>query len=400
MVAISQVLLASENFSENAATNLKQLWTSKEFTDVTLVSGDGFKLQAHKTVLSSSSSFFREILSDNHHPSVLLYMRGVTLKELELLLRFTYTGECQVEATELKSFLKTGEELGLQGLLENSMGGEVSRMMENPKIGREATEQPPETEVNKGRNIPSDLRSEIDLGSHIDVEEYLDEKPRHLSAMNTNMVDDAREEATEESDTGFNYVPSNVELPLGEKFERALEECFDGAVTKTNAKRSLGADWICVDCSKTFTCEQRLEAHMTGTHGAEAVCKTCGFKTSTLQSISRHRIKMHGGKLYKCDQCTFQSSDLFQARKHKQNKHAGFIESKQAGFKPLIRYRCDQCDNSYAQKRAFLNHIESKHSGVLFKCDYCDHEARTDVLLKKHISRMKMYNEEAHKEKA
>ena len=66
------------------------------FTDVTLVSGDGFKLEAHKTVLSSSSSFFKDILIENQHPSVLLYMRGVTHKELELLLELVYTGECQV----------------------------------------------------------------------------------------------------------------------------------------------------------------------------------------------------------------------------------------------------------------------------------------------------------------
>ena len=98
MVAVSKVILASENFKENAYTNLKQMWRSQEFTDVTLVSADGLKLQAHKTVLSSSSAFFRDILIENQHPSVLLYMRGVSYKELELLLEFTYTGQCQVGA--------------------------------------------------------------------------------------------------------------------------------------------------------------------------------------------------------------------------------------------------------------------------------------------------------------
>ena len=90
MVSVSQVLLASENFRENAIENLKQIWRSKEFAYVTLVSSDGFKVQAHKTVLSSSSSFFRDILIENQHPSVLLYMGGVTQKELELLLELTF----------------------------------------------------------------------------------------------------------------------------------------------------------------------------------------------------------------------------------------------------------------------------------------------------------------------
>ena len=96
MVSVSQVLLASENFKENVFVNFKQIWRSKEFTDVTLVSSDGIRLEAHKTVLSSSSTFFRDILIENQHPSVLLYMRGVTHKELELLLELVYTGECQV----------------------------------------------------------------------------------------------------------------------------------------------------------------------------------------------------------------------------------------------------------------------------------------------------------------
>ena len=86
MVATSQVLLASENFKENVVGNLKQIWQSREFTDVTLVSSDGFKVQAHKTVLSSSSTFFRDMLIENQHPSVLVNMRGITQKELELLL--------------------------------------------------------------------------------------------------------------------------------------------------------------------------------------------------------------------------------------------------------------------------------------------------------------------------
>ena len=96
MVAITKMHLACEKFKENAATNLRDIWGSRDFTDVTLVSSDGLKLEAHKTVLSSSSTFFRDILFENPHPSVLLYMRGVIHRELELLLEFTYTGECQV----------------------------------------------------------------------------------------------------------------------------------------------------------------------------------------------------------------------------------------------------------------------------------------------------------------
>ena len=53
MVSVSQVVLASENFKESAVLNVKQMWRSGEFTDVTLVSSEGLKLHAHKSVLST-----------------------------------------------------------------------------------------------------------------------------------------------------------------------------------------------------------------------------------------------------------------------------------------------------------------------------------------------------------
>ena len=97
MVAFSPVVLTDDNFKENAIMYLKGIWTSREFADVTLVSGDGTKFQAHKTVLSSSSTFFRDILLDNNeNQRVMLFLKGVKAKELELLLEFIYTGVCQV----------------------------------------------------------------------------------------------------------------------------------------------------------------------------------------------------------------------------------------------------------------------------------------------------------------
>ena len=97
MVAFSPVVLTDDNFKENAIMYLKGIWTSREFADVTLISGDGTKFQAHKTVLSSSSSsLFRDILLDNNEQQrVMLYLKGVKAKELELLLEFIYTGVCQ-----------------------------------------------------------------------------------------------------------------------------------------------------------------------------------------------------------------------------------------------------------------------------------------------------------------
>ena len=347
MVAVSQVVLASENFNENAVLNLKQIWRSREFTDVTLVSSDRIKLQAHKTVLSSCSSFFRDILIENQHPSVLLYMRGVAHKELELLLEFTYTGQCEVEATELESFLRTGKELGVQGLLENTMvGAKVSRVIpdkENPKMFGDTNEEALPTELNKIEESSPKVLKQGNGEGQINIELLLGKNSEHVPVLD----------------------------------ENTLKQCFDENPTKTGKNGDLEIEWKCVHCSQSVNSEQTLKTHMTKKHETEVICKACGFKTFSSALLGRHGRSVHGG--HTCDQCPFQTAKRAYLKKHKEIKHGG------------SRYQCDQCNSFYSIKRELVRHMKLKHEGVTFKCEYCNHEAKTETLLKKHIINEQKY---------
>ena len=97
---------------ETQACNLRSLWGSGEFLDVTLVCDDG-QVEAHKVILSSASPFLREILQRNP----LLYMRGTSKKDIESVLLFIYSGETQVSQDELESFLALAASLQIQGLV-------------------------------------------------------------------------------------------------------------------------------------------------------------------------------------------------------------------------------------------------------------------------------------------
>jgi len=100
-------------------TNIREAFCSlrkdKHFSDVTLACEDR-QFQAHKVVLSASSSFFEQILKSHKHPSPLVYLKGVEAKHMELFLNFMYSGEVMLKQEELERFLKTGAELGLRGL--------------------------------------------------------------------------------------------------------------------------------------------------------------------------------------------------------------------------------------------------------------------------------------------
>ena len=69
---------------------------SGDFSDVTLASEDGKQVKAHRAVLSSCSPVLRKILLEMSDPDPVLDMKGMTMEEISLLLKFIYTGEVMV----------------------------------------------------------------------------------------------------------------------------------------------------------------------------------------------------------------------------------------------------------------------------------------------------------------
>ena len=55
---------------------------NNEFCDITLVSGDNKKIEAHRVILSASSAFFKNILAGEKHANPLIFMRGVYILKI------------------------------------------------------------------------------------------------------------------------------------------------------------------------------------------------------------------------------------------------------------------------------------------------------------------------------
>ena len=107
---VKKLSLSDDRFEENASGTLRKLWGDKDFTDVTLATQDGETRDAHKVILSSCSKFFANILMKTHHINPFIYLRGVNMKELNLLLQFIYLGQCEVEKDDLEMVLSVGKE--------------------------------------------------------------------------------------------------------------------------------------------------------------------------------------------------------------------------------------------------------------------------------------------------
>ena len=113
-----KLTISSDDFTCSAPNTLRHLLYDTDFSDVTLVCQGDKQIPAHKFILAASSKFFRAMLTLNLHPKPLIYLKGVKQQELELMVRFMYTGECEVSQSDLASFLDTGNYLEINGLNE------------------------------------------------------------------------------------------------------------------------------------------------------------------------------------------------------------------------------------------------------------------------------------------
>jgi len=131
-----ELFLEANDFASKFKSSFSCLLENKNFIDVTLVCHDG-QISAHKVILSASSSLFLEILKANPHPHPLLYLKGISIRQLSSLLRFLYAGEVTVAKDDLDKFLATAKELLIEGLLsketEQKEGGRKEESVESEK---------------------------------------------------------------------------------------------------------------------------------------------------------------------------------------------------------------------------------------------------------------------------
>ena len=79
----------------------------EEFCDVTLVSEDGGRIRAHKVVLASASTLFREMFQTNEEVEEyqVITMRGGNLTFMKAMVDLVYNGETEVKQIECEKFL-------------------------------------------------------------------------------------------------------------------------------------------------------------------------------------------------------------------------------------------------------------------------------------------------------
>jgi len=109
------------DFESNISSAFRDIRDEKDFFDVSIACEED-QLPAHKVILSACSPFFKRILSRNHSNSsqLVLYLKGVSFRDMESVLNFMYHGEVNVAQEDLNSFLQVAEDLRVKGLTQNN----------------------------------------------------------------------------------------------------------------------------------------------------------------------------------------------------------------------------------------------------------------------------------------
>ena len=114
-MASEKFCLRWNNFETNISSAFKDIREEKQFFDITIACEDE-QIQAHKVILSACSPFFKNVLYRNHHHHPLLYLKGVSFRDMEAVITFMYHGEVNVAQDDLNSFLQVAEDLRIKGI--------------------------------------------------------------------------------------------------------------------------------------------------------------------------------------------------------------------------------------------------------------------------------------------
>ena len=261
MTSSEKYCMRADDFDANLVTSLPELKDSEEFFDVTLVSDDETPVQAHKVILSASSPFFRKVLKFNQSTSPLLYIRGLSSKDLANVVEFLYKGEVTVAQENLDKFLKVSKDLKLKGMYENE---EVDLFEWTPL---DSVESPKKEEVTK---------------------EKKESKRNTAVKLEDNIMEDKVELPVEASAQENNSIIAEDSIYV----ENQCNEDYDAKLSEIMFKED--RMWHCKKCGETKNKKSNIKSHIEINHlDVSQQCTLCDVVLKNKPSLYNHMRKKH-----------------------------------------------------------------------------------------------------------
>ena len=341
-------ILTKNNYEDSTKTIFKNLLKDVEFTDVTLALNDEKQVKGHKAILGASSSFFRKIFQQNAVANLVLYLKGISTKDMNSIMEFIYLGQTSVNKADLSTFLEVAEELKIEGLMQ----------MDKAAMSASHSESVPEITIDE--LTIDEEESPVDEFSPADNSSSNQSTFETSSSQDSSMRDTSVTSHDVSSEMRLQVSPDilNTMLPLPVSREDQEHAAMIVANIKKNTKRPEQNTSI-LNGSVTFDSENKHYS-----------CSKCVFTTVHRRSALRHFANTHSDS----DQPDIKQEQM---REPEEQKHdlsevlSSDLESSlendiQHGSEKKKKYKCSECDFSSVHRRSLRRHLHKVHGCQMF----------------------------------
>jgi len=247
-----QCHFTNEEYGPGIRDSFRELLDTGTLFDVTLVSEDEEHVEAHRVILASGSTFFRNILCKIKHPKPFIYLKGIKKDELKQIMDFVYTGEATVAKDQLENFLESARDLKIKGLEKKA-----------------------------------DIKIE---NTQPDLKIPCLETPMFFNTETVQMQDDKPTYESKEMFASKENSDSNEIITKSLRTTNLKNKIMEG-ITKIDGL------WHCTYCSKIFDTRARASEHVeTHLDGFSHTCGICNKSTKTTKALKKHIERVHSYK--------------------------------------------------------------------------------------------------------
>lgn len=288
-------LYASETYKSGLIETFEKLYKRNILTDVTLVTEDHIKIQAHKIVLCAGSEFFNDFLvGSSCSGNTLMFLRGVTESVLRPLLEFLYLGETRVQQKSLDDFVKIAHDL------------KISALGKEDQINSEGTEE---------HLMEDDIKTE-DVTTDI-VEPNVVEAPE-INPIGYNLL--GQPVYQQEDHGNMEYNGQMHPCPLCGKVMKGTSLGLH--IRSIHDKMQFKCDHCSFEAKRKYRLKDHLvSVHSIGENEQTRGCPWCG-KVMKTTSLSLHISSFHKKTKFKCEHCSFEAKRKDALKDHLMNAHS------------------------------------------------------------------------------
>ena len=277
----------NEKFQGTAELMLKRAWEVRDFSDVTLVSEDETLILAHKMVLSSSSSFFENILKKHSHPNPLIFVHGISGNLLSSMVAFMYNGQAEVSKEDLDKFLEMCSEFKIKGLTTEAGAFPILERFGQP---------PPEDQL-PAETSPKLFEENIKSATELAGNELLEENDSKLNLIKNEEQRQAAIVENKDLDFQSMWKKSDYHTPKNPKPNNLSCNICDYKVHRNdllklhmNSKHNLEKFHCSVQaCGKVYSSKINLKHHIKANHN----CEACGHTFPSRNDLKLHNSQFH-----------------------------------------------------------------------------------------------------------